>query len=147
MKIGKRLLAIADLIPFNSSVIDVGADHGLLSIYLTKYKSCKCLATDISSKCLERAYKNSIKYDCLIDFKVTDGLSGVNLNDEIIVIAGMGTKNIKKILDCDLDNDLVIMSHTNIDELKEFLLDKKYNIILENEIFDKHKYTIIKAVK
>lgn len=147
MRLSYRLKAIADLIEDNSKVIDVGADHGLLSIYLSKYKNCSCLATDISPKCLERAKINSVKYSSNISFKVTDGLSGISLKDEIIVIAGMGTKSIKKILDFELDNDLIIMSHTNILELKEFLISKNYNIILEKEIFDKHKYTIIKAVK
>lgn len=147
MKLKPRLKAIADLIDNNSKVIDVGADHGLLSIYLTKYKNCRCLATDISEKSLNRAYLNSIKYDASLSFKVTDGLKSIDLKDEVIVIAGMGTRNIKKILDFELDNDLILMSHTNILELKEFLKDKKYKIILEKTILDKHEYTIIKAVK
>ena len=147
MKLSKRLKSIADLILDGSDVIDVGADHGLLSIYLNKYKNCSCLATDISHKSLERAKINSIKYNSSISFMVTDGLNGINLSNQVIVIAGMGTKTIKKILDIELDNDLIIMSHTNINELKEFLASKSYNIVLEKEVFDKRYYTIIKASK
>ncbi len=147
MKLSKRLKSIADLILESTDVIDVGADHGLLSIYLNKYKNCSCLATDISHKSLERARINSIKYDSSISLMVTDGLRGISLKDQVIVIAGMGTKTIKKILDIKLDNDLIIMSHTNINELKEFLASKSYNIVLEKEVFDKRYYTIIKASK
>lgn len=147
MKLKARLQSIADLIDENSKIIDVGADHGLLCVYLSKYKNCNCLATDISAKSLERARLNSIKYDVDIFFKVTDGLDDIDLNDEIIIIAGMGTKTIKKILDRKLNNDLIIMSHTNILELKKFLISKNYNIVLEKDIFDKYNYTIIKAVK
>ena len=50
MKLKPRLQAIANLIKDNSKIIDVGADHGLLDIYLSKYKNCTCLATDISPK-------------------------------------------------------------------------------------------------
>ena len=58
MKISKRLKTIADLIPNDSKVIDVGCDHAYLSIYLSKEKKCKCLATDVNSNALENAKRN-----------------------------------------------------------------------------------------
>ena len=57
----------------------------------------------------------------------------------------MGTKTIKKILDINITNDLIIVTHTDINELKEFLINKKYLITLEKNIFDSRKYTIIYA--
>ena len=98
MKLSKRLKAISDLIPNDSKVIDVGADHALLDIYLNKYKNCSCLATDISPYCTEKAKENAIKYQANIETLTNDGLTGLNLNNEIIVISGMGTKNIIKII-------------------------------------------------
>lgn len=145
MTLKPRLKAIADLIDNNSKVIDVGADHGLLDIYLTKYKNCTCLATDISKKCIERAVLNAIKYKTTLLTKVTDGLENIKLNDEIIVISGMGTRLIKKILKNDITNDLIISSHTNIKELKEFLKEKKYQIIKEKKVIEKKEYNIIYA--
>ena len=145
MKLKPRLKAIADLIEENSKIIDVGADHGLLDIYLSKYKNCTCLATDISQKCIERAILNSIKYNTTILTKVNNGLENLNLTDEIIVISGMGTRLIKKILKKEIKNDLIISSHTNIEELKEFLMNKNYNIINEIKIKEKKEYTIIYA--
>ncbi len=145
LKIRPRLLEICNLIKSGSKIIDIGADHALLDIYLNKYKNCSCLATDISEKCIERARQNIIKYNANIETKVCDGLDNIKLNDEIIVISGMGTRSIKKILDKEIKNDLIIVSHTDIDELKLFLKNKKYEITLEKDIFDKRKYTIIYA--
>ncbi|MBR3199039.1 MAG: tRNA (adenine(22)-N(1))-methyltransferase TrmK [Bacilli bacterium] len=145
IKIKPRLLEISNLIKPNSKIIDVGADHALLDIYLNKYKNCSCLAIDISEKCIEKAKMNIEKYNANVQTKVNNGLENIKLNDEIIVISGMGTQKIKKILDIDLKNDLLIVSHTKIDELKEFLLNKKYTITIEKEIFDRKKYTIIYA--
>ena len=145
MKLKPRLKTIADLIEENSKIIDVGADHGLLDIYLSKYKNCTCLATDISPKCIERAILNSIKYKTTILTKVNNGLENLILNDEIIVISGMGTRLIKKILNKDIKNDLIISSHTNIEELKEFLANKKYKIINEIKIKEKKEYIILHA--
>ena len=145
MKLSKRLKAISDLIPNDSKVIDVGADHALLDIYLNKYKNCSCLATDISPYCTEKAKENAIKYQANIETLTNDGLTGLKLNNEIIVISGMGTKNIIKILNFDIHNDLIISSHTNIEDLKEFLLNKNYKIEKEISVNDKKDYTIIYA--
>lgn len=145
MKLKPRLQAIADLIEENSKIIDIGADHGLLDIYLAKYKNCSCLATDISAKCIEKAIENANKYQVSIKTKVTDGLEGINLNDEIIIISGMGTRLIKRILNKKITNDLIILSHTNIEELKEFLEDINYKIIKEITAKEKKEYKIIYA--
>lgn len=145
MKLKPRLKAIADLIENNSKIIDVGADHGLLDIYLSKYKNCTCLATDISPKCIERAILNSIKYKATILTKVNNGLENLKLNNEIIIISGMGTRLIKKILNREIKNELIISSHTNIEELKEFLIQKNYKIIKEKKVIEKKEYTIIQA--
>ncbi len=145
LKIKPRLLEICNLIEPNSKIVDVGADHALLDIYLNKHKNCTCLATDISEKCIERAKQNIIKYNANVKTKINDGLNGLELNDEIIVISGMGTITIKKILNKDITNDLIVVTHTDVDELKSFLKNKNYEITLEKNIFDKRKYTIIYA--
>ena len=145
MKLSKRLTAISDLIPNNSKIIDVGADHALLDIYLNLYKNCECLAIDKSPYCTAKAQANALKYHADIQTMTNDGLQGLTLKNEIIVISGIGTKNIVKILNIDLTNDLIISSHTKINDLKEFLISKNYNIDKEISIFDKKNYTIIYA--
>ena len=147
LKLKPRLLEICNLIEEGSRVIDVGCDHALLDIYLTKYKDCTCLAIDKSLNCVIRAYENSIKYDTNLLIKCNDGLSGLTLSDEIIVISGMGTRTIKKILDFDLSNTLILSTHTDLVELKKFLICKNYNISLEKRVYDERYYTILKATK
>ena len=145
LKIKPRLLEICNIIEPNSKIIDVGADHALLDIYLNKNKNCSCLAIDISEKCIQQAKKNIKKYGATVETKVNDGLNNIELNNEIIVISGVGTKTIKKILSIDIKNDLVIVTHTDVNELKDFLKSKDYKVIIEKTIFDNRKYTIIYA--
>ena len=145
MKLSKRLKAISDLINPNSKVIDVGSDHAFLDIYLNKCKNCQCLAIDKSKYCTETAINNAIKFEANIKAITNDGLNGIPLSDELIVISGMGTRNIIKILNFDITNDLILSSHTNIDDLKAFLNEKGYYIYKELIIEDGKTYNIIYA--
>ena len=147
MKLSKRLQTISDLIKPNSKIIDVGADHAFLDIYLNKYKNCHCLAIDKSKYCTKTAIENAKKYKADIKAITNDGLKNIKLNDEIIVISGMGTRNIMKILNFDLKNDLILSSHTNIDDLKEFLKNKGYYIYKEVIIEEYKTYDVIYARK
>ncbi len=145
MKLSKRLKAISDLVQPGSNIIDVGSDHAYLDIYLNLYKNCTCLAIDKSYCCTQTARKNAEIYNANITAIQNDGLKNINLNDEIIIISGMGTKNIIKILDKNIKNDLILSSHTNILMLKNFLKSKNYNIEKELIISDGKTYNIIYA--
>ena len=145
MKLSKRLKAISDLIEPNSKVIDVGADHAFLDIYLNLYKNCQCLAIDKSKYSTKTAIDNALKYKADIKAITNDGLKNIKLNDEIIVISGMGTRNIMKILNFDLKNDLILSSHTNIEDLKEFLKNKEYYIYKEVIVEEYKTYDVIYA--
>ena len=145
MKLSKRLKAISDLIEPNKKIIDVGSDHAFLDIYLNKYKNCQCLAIDKSKHCTETAIKNAKKYEANITAITNNGLNNIKLKDEIIVISGMGTKNMIDILNFNLENDLILSSHTNIDDLKKFLKSKQYYIHKEVNIKERKTYNIIYA--
>ncbi|MCI9083989.1 MAG: SAM-dependent methyltransferase [Bacilli bacterium] len=142
MKLTKRLQAICDLIDEGSRVIDVGADHALVDIYLTKYKNCKCIATDISENCIQKAKENIEKNNLNIQTIVTDGLNNINLKDEKIIIAGMGAHTILKILNKNITNDLIISAHTDIPLLRKEIQKKGYYIENEKVIHEKHYYVI-----
>lgn len=51
-KLSKRLEMVASFIDENDkSVIDIGCDHGLLSIYLAeKFNNLKIIASDVNNK-------------------------------------------------------------------------------------------------
>lgn len=140
MKLSKRLKAICDMVPFNSDIIDVGTDHGYTAIYLNKVKNCRCLATDISKESLNKAINNAKKANADVSFKLTDGLQGINLKNEIIIISGMGTLKILKIIN-NIENDLIICTNNDLNLLKEKL--NNFKIYKEVTVFDKKNYHII----
>ena len=114
----KRLLEIASLVPVHSTVVDVGCDHGLLDIYLTLHRNCKCTASDINENCLKSARENIKKYSLVDKIKVvkSDGLNDVKYNKtDYIIIAGMGTNTILRILENhDVENIIVQTKKTNL---------------------------------
>lgn len=141
--ISLRLKEISDFIPSKSNILNIGTDHGLLEIYLTANKNCKCIGTDINENSILKARENVMKNNLDIKLIKTDGLTGLDLNDKIIVISGLGTKTILEILNKDLNNDLILQSNNNIKDLKKKLKKKKYFIYKEKSIFDNKWYTII----
>lgn len=151
MNLSKRLKTIADMIPDESHVIDVGCDHGLLSIYLVKEKKCTSVATDINEKALNNAKTNIKKYKIQnIETKLTDGLDNIDINDDdYIVLAGMGTTTIKHILENKkLSSNLIISSNNQLKELRCFMISIGYLIIDEKFVVDhQKKYVIIKFQK
>ena len=143
----KRLIEIASLIPLKSTVVDVGCDHGLLDIYLTLNRKCKCIASDVNENCLEQAKTNIKKFglEGEIDVVLSDGLKNVEYNeDDYIVIAGMGTSTILEILKDTKVNNLIVQSNTDLTELREELSDDFYiedeKVVKERGLF----YVIIK---
>lgn len=146
----KRLIEIASLVPVHSTVVDIGCDHGLLDIYLTVHRNCKCTASDINDNCLKNATMNIKKYSLTDKIKVvkSDGLENVKYNkSDYIIIAGMGTNTILNILDNnDLEN-VIVQTNTDLFEFREKITD---NYIIEDEIAIKEKgiyYVIMKLKK
>ena len=149
MKLSKRLEAVATLVDVGKRVIDVGCDHGYLDIYLTLNNENRCLATDINEKALNSAINNIKKFNLedKIETKLTDGLKDIKVNrKDNIVISGMGTNTIVKILsESTLSNTLIISSNNHIDLLRREVVKLGYYIDTELFIIDKKKpYVIIK---
>ncbi|HHW69495.1 MAG TPA: SAM-dependent methyltransferase, partial [Tenericutes bacterium] len=148
MNLSKRLLEIANIVDRDSTVIDIGCDHGLLDIYLSLYKNCKCIASDISEKCVKKTLENIKKYNVgnKVDVILSDGLQKIQVhNDDIIIISGMGTRNILNILtNLKTNNRLIISSHNDLDILRKKICKKGYYIFNEIAITDKNiDYVII----
>lgn len=154
INLSKRLQSIADMIDYNSNVVDVGCDHGLLDIYLTLNKNCNCIATDISKNVLENTKNNVEKYHLIDKIKIicSDGLKNIDIKiPDKIVISGMGTSTILNILSTkkinEIDN-LIIQSNNEIDKLRYEICKIGFYIEGEKIIFDKDKYyTIINFKK
>lgn len=145
----KRIKALASLVDKGAFVLDIGTDHAYLPIYLVKNRiTSKVVGSDISSKALKGAYKNLKRYGLeeKIELVVSDGFKNIRSNFDVAVISGMGTENIKKILDTNnLPNTLIISTHKDHYNLRVFMNNIGYKIdkeiiVKENGIY----YDIIK---
>lgn len=138
IKISKRLKAIADLVPDNSTTCDVGCDHALLDIYLYQTKkNIKLIASDINKNALSGAIKNIKKYNLedKIQTVVSDGLKNLPINNiDTIIISGLGSATIISILKKEyLSNikNIIISSHNHTEEVREYM--QKLNFCIEEE--------------
>ena len=135
-KLSNRLKAIAKFVEKKDSVVDVGCDHGYLSIYLKKVINVKkIIASDINQNALNSAINNIKKSNLDIETVLSDGIKDVNLKGiNTLVISGMGTSTILHILS-DSDklkniNKLLLQSNNDHEDLRKNLnLFNIYQII------------------
>lgn len=143
-----RLLTIASLVDDGVKVFDVGCDHGLLSSYLALHNH-EVVATDISLDSVSKTKANFKKYGVKAIVYQKDGLEGLDINhNDTIIIAGMGTSTILKILkNHALPDTLIIQSNNNHDILRKEICKLGYYMDIEKIYKDKYLYVIIKFRK
>ncbi len=141
---GDRILTITSFINEDDSVIDVGSDHGYISINLKEqYPSMNILATDISSNALSYAINNIKNKNLDIKTMVTDGLKDIDLSlYDTVIIAGMGTSTILNILSIDLDNikRLIIQSNNELELLRSSVVKLGFCFNDNKIVKDNDKY-------
>ena len=152
-KLSKRLEVVASFVNDNSKVIDIGCDHGLLSIYLVnKYKNVKVIASDINENALSSAITNikKEKLENRIETRLGSGLDVVKADEiDTIVIAGMGANTIVGILKYSTSklsdvNNIIIQSNTDLYFLRKNMISMGYYIDDEELVLDKNIiYTVI----
>ena len=155
MKLSKRLQKIADLVPEDSIVCDIGTDHGYIPVYLIKNNiSKKVIGTDISKGSLDKIIE-LVKKEGLedrIESRLGDGLDILEENEvDSLIIAGMGGILISEILEEgrgiaeDIKN-FILQPMVGSEELRRYLVDNDYKIVTEDLLFEEGKfYEIILA--
>lgn len=156
-KLSKRLEVVANYIKDNSKVIDIGCDHGLLSIYLAGiYKNINIIASDVNKNALSSAVKNikEAKLEDRIETRLGSGLEVVSPEEiDTVVIAGMGSNTIVGILKYAKDklinvDNIIVQSNTDLYFLRKNITSIGYYI--EDEVLVEDKgiiYTVIKFTK
>lgn len=153
IKLSKRLDKIASFIDKDDIVIDIGCDHALLDIYLSKKYNKVYYASDLRESALDMARANIKKYDAdKVVLKCGNGLETLDNNEvNTIVIAGMGylsitsiLRNIKRLKNI---NKLVIQSNSNSEIVRKFILKNGFYIEKEEVVLDKNIYYIISVFK
>lgn len=145
--ISNRLKSIAKYTNGFDILLDVGSDHGLLPIYAIENHFVKdAIASDINESPLIKAKENFSKHNLDIKTIIFDGIP--ESNSDVIVIAGMGSELIIKILDKTLNNAinlrrLILCPNTDYYLLRSYL-NHKFIIVDEEVIYDKnHFYEVL----
>lgn len=135
-----RLKTIAESVPANAKVCDVGTDHGFLPIYLASSgRAVSVIATDINEKPLKKAEENIKKSGvCGISLRLCDGLSGVDKGEvDTVIAAGMGGEVISGILfrggEIVKNGDvaLILQPTTSPEFLRKYLCENGFSILRE----------------
>lgn len=135
-----RIQVLCDMFPRGSNLIDIGSDHGYLGIELINQdKVMHIYNVDLSKSAINRSKKIYEKFDLLsrAEFICGDGFKSIKKipDNSVVVIAGMGSAQILKILSFLPENirHLIFLSHTEY-----FMIRKWAN---ENHwIIQKEKY-------
>lgn len=149
MKLSKRLKTIADMIPENSHVLDIGCDHALLDIYLTLEKGCRCVASDVNNHALQSARDNVDKYEVQKEVEIVcaPGLNGVEVTEEsYVVIAGMGTMTILDILSSPQTSKiqhLILQSNRELETLRKEVTRLGFRICEEYALEEKGIFYVV----
>ncbi|MBF1019185.1 MAG: SAM-dependent methyltransferase [Lachnospiraceae bacterium] len=130
MKLSRRLLAVAQMVPTGSILCDVGCDHAYLPIYLIREKICpQVIAMDVKEEPCRRAAAN-VEQAGLSDrilLRRSDGLSALKEGEaDTVVLAGMGGALMRKILEEGFAYDkgirhLILEPQSEVAALRKFL--------------------------
>lgn len=154
IKLSNRLSTVAGLVNKNSSVADVGCDHGYIPVYLVENSIVKsAVACDINEKplksCIElvKQYGFESRIKCII----SDGLDSIDENSvDDIIIAGMGGELIADILSrCDYikSKHLILNPMTHPEITRKWLYDNGFEILNDIVVQDsRHYYSVFDAV-
>lgn len=144
-----RLNEIFNLVDKNSIVADIGTDHGIIPIMLSKFNLAKkIIATDISENSLNKLKEKLKQNDNIknIETRVSDGLNSFfEYEIDTIIISGMGGILIKDILNTNLDiaktaETLILSPNNSLDVVRKFLTNNNFKIIDEKDVFENSKY-------
>lgn len=137
-------MSIVSFVSEGERIIDIGCDHGLLDVYLTLNKSCDCSACDVNKDIVNRAYSNFLKYDVLdkIDLFVGNGFDDLNVCDKTIILAGMGTSTMLKILSVNKSDKIICQTNTDLYDLRFGVCHMGYYINREDIVYDNNRYYV-----
>lgn len=140
-----RLKRIADyLIPYKY-IADIGCDHGYLLIEAFKLKDDFNFIAIDNKKGPLSACINNLKtkpYFNKVRFSLSSGITDIDSQTEVLVLAGMGGILITEILKDDLKNVKRIITCANRDnyEVRKEILKLGFHIYDEDIILERNKY-------
>jgi len=154
--LSNRLSKVAEYVPINARMADIGSDHAYLPVYLANNRLISyAVAGEVVKGPFENAKHEIVKegLEEIIQPRLADGLAAIESTDEIdtVVIAGMGGALITSILTegrHKLDNvkRLILQPNIGEDNIRKWVQENGYQISAEAILAeDGHSYEIIVA--
>lgn len=147
--LSKRLQMLADMVSEGKRLVDVGCDHGFLSIWLVQQGKCpRALAMDVRKGPLAaaQAHVEEVGLGSYIETRLSDGLKAYSAGEaDSMVCAGMGGPLMAKILTDSFEKakslkELILQPQSEIREFREFLRLNGFRIVAEDAVIDEGKY-------
>ena len=155
LKLSPRLSAVADWIPENARLADIGTDHAYLPVsLLLDGKINAAIAADVRSGPLEHAMRTADEYGVAerLRFCLCDGLTGIAPEDcDTVAIAGMGGETIAHILAAapwaKQSHTLVLQPQSTQNVLRAFLAENGYEIQAERVVREGERWYPVLLVR
>lgn len=154
--LSKRLQALACMVTPGRRVVDVGCDHGFVSIYLVQRGiSPQVLAMDVRTGPLSRAKEHIAEAGLggYIETRLSDGLLAYQEGEaDSLICAGMGGRLMMKILTESRDKarglqELILQPQSELPAFRRFLRKEGYQLLDENIIWEEGKYYFLMKVR
>lgn len=157
MYLSDRLMKITEFVKENTSILDVGTDHGYVPIYIVEKGICKkVIASDVSpgslNKTIDLVKKKGLENH--ISSRLGDGLDVIEAFEvDGVIMAGMGGILIQRILEknketTDSIDYFIFQPMVASKELRKYLSQNNYKILDEKLAKEDDKfYEIIYAIR
>lgn len=153
--LSKRLQALVDMVTPGMRVVDVGCDHGFVSISLVQRGiSPRVLAMDVRKGPLSGAREHIAEYGYTdyIETRLSDGLLEYQEGEaDSLICAGMGGRLMMKILTESREKahslkELILQPQSELPVFRGFLRDEGYRLLDENILCEDGKYYFLMKV-
>lgn len=154
--LSRRLKSLTEMVTKGSRVVDVGCDHGFLSIYLVQHGiSPKVLAMDVRTGPLSGAREHIAEWglEDYIETRLSDGLLQFQSGEaDSLVCAGMGGRLMMRILTEGEEKvrglkELILQPQSEIPLFRKFLRSQGYETVDENILCEEGKYYFLFKVR
>ena len=158
IELRERLTKVANFVPKDSKICDVGSDHAYLPVYLIQNNQ---ITSAIAGEVVEGPFLSAkqtvrdYRMEDHIEVRFGDGLQILSKEDEVtaVTICGMGGELISRILEAGYSGSHLngrerLILQPNVAErfVREWLMNHSYQIVEETVVSDNHRlYEIIVA--
>lgn len=151
MELSLRIGIMFSWLDRSERVTDIGTDHGLLPIFLSRHGFNGIIAADLRKQPLDRAMENAKKFGAgNIDFRLSDGLEKIfPYETDAVVIAGLSGETIISIIEKApwlKSKKMILQPMSRPWILRLFLSNSGYNLIKEEQIFEDDRFFTVMLV-